>query len=76
MNPNRPKESVKGVGNPRTAGTIKRLQMYRCSKVIKTILCKLGFWAKTYGTSANYGPIIYNHYSDHSIAIVRGEHNM
>merc|ERR1711936_480958 len=32
MNPNRPKESVKGVGNPRTAGTIKRLQMYRCSK--------------------------------------------
>ena len=34
MNPNRPKESVaKGVANPRTAGTIKRLQMYRCSKV-------------------------------------------
>ena len=35
MNPNRPKESVvgKGVGNPRTAGTIKRLQMYRCTKV-------------------------------------------
>jgi len=32
MNPNRPKTSVKGVGNPRTAGTIKRLQMYRCSK--------------------------------------------
>jgi len=32
MNPNRPKESVKGVGNPRTAGTIKRLQMYRCTK--------------------------------------------
>ena len=32
MNPNRPKESVKGVANPRTAGTIKRLQMYRCSK--------------------------------------------
>ena len=34
MNPNRPKESVaKGVANPRSAGTIKRLQMYRCSKV-------------------------------------------
>ena len=32
LNPNRPKESLKGVGNPRTAGTIKRLQMYRCSK--------------------------------------------
>jgi len=34
MNPNRPKDSVKGKGvaNPRTAGTIKRLQMYRCSK--------------------------------------------
>ena len=32
MNPTRPKESVKGVSNPRTAGTIKRLQMYRCSK--------------------------------------------
>ena len=32
MNPNRPKDSVKGVANPRTAGTIKRLQMYRCSK--------------------------------------------
>lgn len=32
MNPNRPKESAKGVSNPRSAGTIKRLQMYRCSK--------------------------------------------
>jgi len=32
MNPTRPKDSVKGVGNVRTAGTIKRLQMYRCSK--------------------------------------------
>jgi hypothetical protein len=32
MNPARPKESVKGVGNPRTAGTIKRLQMYRNTK--------------------------------------------
>merc|ERR1712029_700629 len=32
MNPNRPKDSVKGVGNVRSAGTIKRLQMYRCSK--------------------------------------------
>ena len=33
MNPNRPQSSVKGVANPRSAGTIKRLQMYRCSKV-------------------------------------------
>ncbi len=32
MNPNRSKDSVKGVSNPRSAGTIKRLQMYRCSK--------------------------------------------
>ena len=32
LNPNRPRESVKGVSNPRTAATIKRLQMYRCSK--------------------------------------------
>ena len=32
MNPNRKADTVKGVGNPRTAGTIKRLQMYRCSK--------------------------------------------
>lgn len=46
MNPNRPKESVKGVGNPRTAGTIKRLQMYRCTKVcliffrlLRTVSC-------------------------------------
>merc|ERR1712029_156075 len=32
LNPDRSKESVKGVGNPRTAGTIKRLQMYRNTK--------------------------------------------
>ena len=32
MNPNRAKETVKGVSNPRSSGTIKRLQMYRCSK--------------------------------------------
>ena len=32
LNPNRSKDGLKGVGNPRTAGTIKRLQMYRCSK--------------------------------------------
>ena len=33
MNPNRPKESVAtGISNPRSAGTNKRLQMYRCSK--------------------------------------------
>ncbi|KOB68307.1 putative GTP-binding protein, partial [Operophtera brumata] len=29
MNPDRPTEGLKGVGNPRTKGTIKRLQMYR-----------------------------------------------
>ncbi|XP_011564122.3 nucleolar GTP-binding protein 2 [Plutella xylostella] len=29
MNPERPTEGLKGVGNPRTKGTIKRLQMYR-----------------------------------------------
>jgi len=34
MNPQRkPGDVKKGMGNPRTAGTIKRLQMYRCSKV-------------------------------------------
>jgi len=32
LNPNRSKDSVKGVSNPRSSGTIKRLQMYRCSK--------------------------------------------
>ena len=32
LNPNRKTDGLKGVGNPRTAGTIKRLQMYRCSK--------------------------------------------
>ena len=32
MNPNRSRDTVKGVGNPRTAGTIKRLQMYRNTK--------------------------------------------
>ncbi|XP_019873726.1 nucleolar GTP-binding protein 2 [Aethina tumida] len=29
MNPERPKEGLKGVAKPRTKGTIKRLQMYR-----------------------------------------------
>ncbi|CAH4032821.1 unnamed protein product [Pieris brassicae] len=29
MNPERPTEGLKGVGKPRTKGTIKRLQMYR-----------------------------------------------
>ncbi|XP_017777763.1 PREDICTED: nucleolar GTP-binding protein 2 [Nicrophorus vespilloides] len=29
MNPDRPKEGLKGVAKPRTKGTIKRLQMYR-----------------------------------------------
>lgn len=29
MNPDRPTEGLKAVGNPRTKGTIKRLQMYR-----------------------------------------------
>lgn len=29
MNPERPTEGLKGVGNPRTKATIKRLQMYR-----------------------------------------------
>ena len=29
MNPERPKSGLKGVANPRTKGTIKRLQMYR-----------------------------------------------
>ncbi|XP_030375420.1 nucleolar GTP-binding protein 2 [Scaptodrosophila lebanonensis] len=29
MNPERPKEGLKGVAHPRTKGTIKRLQMYR-----------------------------------------------
>uniref|UniRef100_A0A1A9WDT1 Nucleolar GTP-binding protein 2 n=1 Tax=Glossina brevipalpis TaxID=37001 RepID=A0A1A9WDT1_9MUSC len=29
MNPERPKTELKGVANPRTKGTIKRLQMYR-----------------------------------------------
>lgn len=29
MNPNRPKEGLKGVAKPRTRSTIKRLQMYR-----------------------------------------------
>lgn len=29
MNPDRPTEGLKGVGKPRTKGTIKRLQMYR-----------------------------------------------
>ncbi|XP_053963732.1 nucleolar GTP-binding protein 2 [Anastrepha ludens] len=29
MNPERPKSGLKGVANPRTQGTIKRLQMYR-----------------------------------------------
>lgn len=29
MNPDRTTENLKGVGNPRTKGTIKRLQMYR-----------------------------------------------
>lgn len=29
MNPDRPTEGLKGVGNPRSKGTIKRLQMYR-----------------------------------------------
>lgn len=29
MNPDRPVEGLKGVGKPRTKGTIKRLQMYR-----------------------------------------------
>ncbi|CAG9793947.1 unnamed protein product [Diatraea saccharalis] len=29
MNPDRPTEGLKGVGNPRTKATIKRLQMYR-----------------------------------------------
>uniref|UniRef100_A0A1I8P4P6 Nucleolar GTP-binding protein 2 n=1 Tax=Stomoxys calcitrans TaxID=35570 RepID=A0A1I8P4P6_STOCA len=29
MNPERPKAGLKGVANPRTKGTIKRLQMYR-----------------------------------------------
>jgi len=29
MNPNRPKEALKGVAKPRTAGTIKRLSMYK-----------------------------------------------
>jgi len=29
MNPNRPKEALKGVAKPRTAGTIKRLAMYK-----------------------------------------------
>jgi len=32
LNPNRSRDAVKGVGNPRTAGTIKRLQMYRNTK--------------------------------------------
>ncbi len=33
LNPSRkPGDVSKGMGNPRTAGTIKRLQMYRCSK--------------------------------------------
>ena len=33
MNPSRkPGDVSKGMSNPRTAGTIKRLQMYRCSK--------------------------------------------
>ena len=32
LNPNRGRDTVKGVGNPRTAGTIKRLQMYRNTK--------------------------------------------
>lgn len=33
MNPHRkPGDVSKGMSNPRTAGTIKRLQMYRCSK--------------------------------------------
>lgn len=32
MNPDRPLEGLKGVAKPRTKGTIKRLQMYRCFK--------------------------------------------
>ncbi|XP_054738442.1 nucleolar GTP-binding protein 2 [Anastrepha obliqua] len=32
MNPERPKSGLKGVANPRTQGTIKRLQMYRTFK--------------------------------------------
>lgn len=29
MNPERPKDGLKGVAKPRSKGTIKRLQMYR-----------------------------------------------
>lgn len=29
MNPERPKDGLKGVANPRSKSTIKRLQMYR-----------------------------------------------
>lgn len=32
MNPERPTAGLKGVAKPRTKATIKRLQMYRCSK--------------------------------------------
>uniref|UniRef100_A0A8D8WF25 Nucleolar GTP-binding protein 2 n=1 Tax=Cacopsylla melanoneura TaxID=428564 RepID=A0A8D8WF25_9HEMI len=41
MNPDRPTEGLKGVSRPRTKGTIKRLQMYRCFKAKRNSIGKI-----------------------------------
>ncbi|XP_017146136.1 nucleolar GTP-binding protein 2 [Drosophila miranda] len=61
MNPERPKDGLKGVAHPRTKGTIKRLQMYRNFKAKRDrtgkIICPAPFQGRLpAGTMARVEP--------------------
>ncbi|KAJ8976044.1 hypothetical protein NQ317_014096, partial [Molorchus minor] len=56
MNPERPKDGLKGVAKPRTKGTIKRLQMYRNFKAKRDKTGKILTPAPLPGTVARVEP--------------------